>query len=320
MLSVKISNAVATGHAQLPQAILQSLKVRQHGRLRLQSITLATQMQARSISLHPMPSKPAPADAAASAPAQQAKVTEELSEPDLKQLLAAWLAAQASMVGSADPGEHVPVQQCTVVQLTAGTNAATEQHNHLAFKVYMKQPPSLRADPLASYALLSAADFAPGSKLSVSQGGPVLAEQDWVPPQAPSEQLHERQAAMLSSSEALRAAASSALKHLLPLLAFSARYRPANCLYRTGALAVSTVLLHVCGCFLHMPTITSHAVSMRPVLNHKVDGCLNQARFHVWPDALHPCCSLLLAYAQGGEHWLMLCCTPACTHASLHAQ
>lgn len=222
VLSVKISNAVATGHAQLPQAILQSLKVRQHGRLRLQSITLATQMQARSISLHPMPSKPAPADAAASAPAQQAKVTEELSEPDLKQLLAAWLAAQASMVGSADPGEHVPVQQCTVVQLTAGTNAATEQHNHLAFKVYMKQPPSLRADPLASYALLSAADFAPGSKLSVSQGGPVLAEQDWVPPQAPSEQLHERQAAMLSSSEALRAAASSALKHLLPLLAFSA--------------------------------------------------------------------------------------------------
>ncbi|KAL3142931.1 hypothetical protein ABBQ38_003216 [Trebouxia sp. C0009 RCD-2024] len=222
VLSVKISNSVATGHAQLPVAILQSLKLRQHGRLRLQSITAATQMQPSSITLHPIPYSPAHSDAMTSTTAQQAKVTEELSQPDLKQLLSAWLVAQASILGSGHSGEHVPVQQCTVVQMAAGTDATTEQQQPLAFKVYMKQPPSLRADPLASYALLSAADLAPSSKLSVSQGGPALAVQDWVLPE-PSEQVLEQQAAMLSSSEALRTAASSALKHLLPLLAFSVR-------------------------------------------------------------------------------------------------
>lgn len=125
--------------------------------------------------------------------------------------------------------------------MAAGTDATTEQQQPLAFKVYMKQPPSLRADPLASYALLSAADLAPSSKLSVSQGGPALAVQDWVLPE-PSEQVLEQQAAMLSSSEALRTAASSALKHLLPLLAFSVRYQPADCQLGSCALLPPVLL------------------------------------------------------------------------------
>lgn len=241
VLSVKTSSSVAVGHAQLPLAILQSVKLRQHGRLRLQSITLATQMKPSSITLHPMPHSPASSAAMTSTTAQQAKVTEELSEPDLKQLLATWLAAQASILGSGDPREHVPVQQCTVVHMTPGTDATTEQQQHLAFMLYMKQPPSLRADPLASYALLSAADLTPSSKLSVSQGGPALAVQEWVLPHPPSEQVLEQQAAMLSSSEALRTAASSALKHLLPLLAFSVRYQPADCQLGLLCSAASSV-------------------------------------------------------------------------------
>lgn len=229
-MSVKISNEVAIGHAQLPHAVLQTLRLRHHGRLRLQSITLATQLQPSSITLHPMPCPPASSDTKPGATAQQARVTEELSQQELKQLLAAWLAAQASMLGSRSEGEHVPVQQCTVVQLMANPDGPTaEQPQSMAFKVYMKQPPSLRADPLASYALLSAANLAPNSKLGVSQGGPVVAAQEWVLPEPASVQLHEQQAAMLSGSEALRAAASSALKHLLPLLAFSCRYQPDAC-------------------------------------------------------------------------------------------
>lgn len=229
-MSVKISSEVAIGHAQLPQAVLQSLRLRHHGRLRLQSITLATQLQPSSITLHPMPCTPAGADTKPGGTAQQARVTEELSQQELKQLLAAWLTAQASMLGSRFEGEHVPVQQCTVVQLIANPDAtAAEQQQSMAFKVHMKQPPSLRADPLASYALLSAARLAPSSKLGVSQGGPVVAAQEWVLPEPASVQLHEQQAAMLSGSEALRAAASSALKHLLPLLAFSCRYQPDAC-------------------------------------------------------------------------------------------
>ena len=226
---MKISNEVAIGHAQLPQAILQSLKVRHHGRLRLQSNTLATQLQPSSITLHPMPCNPENTGSKTTARLQQARVTEGLSQQDLKQLLAAWLAAQASILGTGGGEEHVPVQQCTLVQLAAGTDAATEQQQSMAFKLYMKQPPNLRADPLASYALLSAADLVPSSKISVSQGGPVIAAQEWVVPPPASVQLHEQQAAMLSSSKALHTAASCALKHLLPLLAFSRRYQPAAC-------------------------------------------------------------------------------------------
>lgn len=229
-MSVKISDEVAIGHAQLPQAVLQSLRLRHHGRLRMQSITLATQLQPSSITLHPMPCTPVSADTNPGGTAQQARVTEELSQQELKQLLAAWLAAQFSMLDSGYEGEHVAVQQCTVVQLMANSDGPTaEQQQSMAFKVYMKQPPSLRADPLASYALLSAADLAPSRKLSVSQGGPVVAAQEWVLPEPASVQLHEQQAAMLSGSEALQAAASSALKHLLPLLALSCRYQPAAC-------------------------------------------------------------------------------------------
>ena len=209
-------------------------------------------MQPISITLHPIPCNPANADTTRGATAQQAKVTEELSEPALKQLLAAWLAAQASILGSE---EHVPVHQCTVVQLTPCTDAATEQQQHLDFKIYMKQPPSLRADPLASYALLSAADLAPGSKLSVSQGGPALAVQDWVLPQLPSEQLLEQQAAMLGSSEALRTAASSALKHLLPLLAFSVRYQPADCQLCSLSLLPPLLLYGYIYFYQHLPTM-----------------------------------------------------------------
>lgn len=244
VLSVKISNEVAIGHAQLPQAVLQSLKLRHHGRLRLQSVTLATHVQPSTITLHPMPCNPDSINTKPSATTQQATVTEELSQQDLKQLLAAWLAAQASILGTRDQEEHVPVQQCTVVQLTAGSNAATEQQQSMAFKLYMKQPPSLRADPLASYALLTAADLAPSSRLSVSHGGPVVAAQEWVVPPPASVQLHEQQAAMLSSSEALHTAASCALKHLLPLLAFSCRYQPAACQAHSFALLLEA-LQHV---------------------------------------------------------------------------
>lgn len=191
-----------------------------------------------------MSCNPESTDTKPSATSQQARVTEELSQQDLKQLLAAWLAAQASILGTGDGEEHVPVQQSTVVQLTAGTDAATEQQQSMAFKLYMKQPPSLRADPLASYALLTAADLAPSSRLSVSQGGPVVAAQEWVVPPPLSVQLHEQQAAMLSSSEALHTAASCALKHLLPLLAFSCRYHPAACQARSFALLLEA-LSHV---------------------------------------------------------------------------
>lgn len=247
VLSVKISKEVATGHALLPQTVLQSLKLKHHGRLRLQSITVAAQLQPSSIALHPMPWNPAAnADTKPSATAQQARVTEELSQQDLKQLLAAWLAAQASVLGNGDEEEHVPVQQCTVVQLTAGTDAATEQQQSMAFKIYMKQPARLRAEPVASYALLSAADLAPGSRISVSQGGPAVAVQEWVLPPPASVQLHEQQAAMLSSSEALHTAASCALKHLLPLLAFSARYPSAACQTHSCAPALE-LLYHVFG-------------------------------------------------------------------------
>ena len=229
VLSVKISDEVAIGHAQLPQAVLQSLKLRHHGRLRLQTVSLANKLQPSSITLHPIPSNPESPDTKPKATPQQARVTEELSQQNLKQLLTAWLAAQASILGTGDGAKHVPVQQCTVIQLMPGTDATTEQQQSMAFKLYMKQPPSLRADPRASYALLSAADLAPSSRLSVSQGGPVIAAQEWVVPPPASVQLHEQQAAMLSSSETLHTAASSALKHLLPLLAFSCRYCSAAC-------------------------------------------------------------------------------------------
>lgn len=226
VLSVKISDKVAIGHAQLPQPILQSLKLKQHGRLRLQSITAATQMHPQSITLHPMPFPHANNKSSIST-GQQASVTEELSAEDLKQLLASWLAAQASATGTGEEDEHVPVQQSTVVQLIP--DSACEQQNSMAFKIYMKQPPSLRSDPVASYALLSKADLAPSSSVSVSQGGPVVAVQDWPIPQTASVQSQEQQAAMLSSSEALHTAANSALKHLLPLLAFPCRHALLQC-------------------------------------------------------------------------------------------
>ena len=216
-----MSAEVATGHAQLPQAVIQSLKLQQHGRLRLQSITSATQLHPRLITLHPVPHPPAD-DADSRLPAQQHHAPTELSQQDLKRLLATWLTAQASMLSTAEEGAHVPVQQSTLVQLTSDSDDAAEQQQQQqsrAYKIFLKQAPSLRSDPAASYALLSAADLAPGSSSTVSQGGPVVPVQYMPMAQPASAQLVKQQAAMLSSSETLHAAASTALKHLLPLLA-----------------------------------------------------------------------------------------------------
>ena len=192
------------------------------GRLRLQSIISATQLHPRAIVLHPIPYTPANGKDSSST-SEGSRVTEELSQQELKRLLAAWLAAQASVLTSTEQAEHVPVQQSTVVQLTSHADGTAEQHQLLAFKISMKQPLSLNPSPGATYALLSAADLAPESSISVSQGGPVVAVQDYPRPQPASVQLEEQQAAILSSSEALHTAASSALKHLLPLLAFPCR-------------------------------------------------------------------------------------------------
>ena len=222
VLSIKISSEVATGHAKLPEAILQSLKLKQHGRLRLQSITSATQLHPRAIVLHPIPHTPEKGKEL-NAVQEWSRMTEELSQHELKRLLAAWLAAQASLLAGAEEVEHVPIQQSTVVQLTSHADGATDQHQGVAFKISMKRPPSLHLSPGATYALLSAADLAPDSSINVSQGGPVVAVQDYPCPQPASAQLVEQQAAILSSSEALHTAASSALKHLLPLLAFPCR-------------------------------------------------------------------------------------------------
>ena len=224
VLSIKISSKVARGHAQLPQAVLQSLKLRQHDRLKLQSITSATQIHPRAVTLHPIPYPPAAdADLLDSSPSPGPPgLGDEFSQQHLKQLLAAWLAAQTGLADSEQKEEeHVPVQQGTVVQLEAG-HADGQGHMHnMAFQIYMKQGPSFGQPPTATYALLSAADLA-SANISVSQGGPVIASH-WAMPDQASQQVQQQQAAMLGSSEAMHAAANTALQHVLPMLAFPCR-------------------------------------------------------------------------------------------------
>ena len=224
VLSIKISSKVARGHAQLPQAVLQSLKLRQHERLKLQSITSATQIHPRAVTLHPIPYPPAAdGDLLDSSPSPGPPgLGDEFSQQHLKQLLAAWLAAQTGLADSEQKEEeHVPVQQGTVVQLEAG-HADGQGHMHnMAFQIHMKQGPSFGQPPTATYALLSAADLASGN-ISVSQGGPVIASH-WAMPDQASQQVQQQQAAMLGSSEAMHAAANTALQHVLPMLAFPCR-------------------------------------------------------------------------------------------------
>lgn len=225
VLSVKISNKVAVGHAQLPRSVLQSLKLQQHGRLRLQSITSATQIHPRFITLHPVPYPAATSHGTTSPGAEAPRLVEELSQQDLKQLLAAWLAAQAS--GGADSSqqeeEHVPVQQGSLFQIAGDDVALTGgQAHNMAFQIHMKQPPSLLQAPTAAYALLSAADLAPSSGISVSQGDSVAAPK-WAFPQQASLQWQQQQASMVSSSQAMHAAANTALQHVLPMLASPCR-------------------------------------------------------------------------------------------------
>jgi len=225
VLSIKISSKVARGHAQLPQAVLQSLKLRQHDRLKLQSITSATQIHPHAVTLHPMPYPPAAdADLLDSSPSPEPpELGEEFSQQHLKQMLAAWLAAQTGLADSdLKEEEHVPVQQGTVVQLEAG-HADGQGHMHnMAFQIHMKQGPSFGQPPTATYALLSAADLGPSGNMSVSQGGPVIASH-WAMPGKASQQVQQQQAAMLGSSEAMHAAANTALQHVLPMLAFPCR-------------------------------------------------------------------------------------------------
>lgn len=222
MLSIRISSKVAKGHVLLPQPVLQSLRLQQHGRVKLQSITTASQIHPRSITLHPVPYQPA-ADRS-TAPADAHGLFEQLSEQHLKELLAAWLAAQASITdNSGQEEQHVPMQQGSVVQLMGDdVDCEQGQAQNMAFQIHMKQPPSLAQAPRTTYALLSAADLAASSSVSVSQGGPVVPSK-WVVPEQASQQVQQQQAAMLGSSEAMHAAANSALKHMLPLLAFPCR-------------------------------------------------------------------------------------------------
>ncbi len=190
---------MAKGHAQLPPSVLQSLKLQQHGRLQLQSMTSALQIHPHSITLHPMP-YPSAADSNTASAAEAPRLVEELSPRDLKQLLAAWLTAQAAIIDPSQQStqEPVPVLQGSVVQLTADDTAeGGEQAQSMAFQIRMKQPPSLLQAPNATYALLSAADLVSSSSLSVSQGDPVVAPK-WAPPKQVSLQLEQQQAAMLS--------------------------------------------------------------------------------------------------------------------------
>lgn len=225
VLSIKISNQVARGHAQLPQAVLQSLKLRQHDRLKLQSITSATQIHPRAVTLHPIPYPPAAdADLLDSSPSLESPgVGEHLSQQHLKQLLAAWLAAQTGLADSEQKEEeHVPVQQGTVVQLEADHADGFKHMHNMAFQIHMKQGPSFGQAPTTTYALLSATDLAASGNIAVSQGGPVITSH-WAMPEKASHQVQQQQAAMLCSSEAMHAAANTALQHVLPMLAFPCR-------------------------------------------------------------------------------------------------
>ncbi|KAA6429601.1 MAG: peroxisome biogenesis 1-like [Trebouxia sp. A1-2] len=273
VLSIKISNQVARGHAQLPQAVLQSLKLRQHDRLKLQSITSATQIHPRAVTLHPIPYPPAAdADLLDSSPSLESPgVGEHLSQQHLKQLLAAWLAAQTGLADSEQKEEeHVPVQQGTVVQLEADHADGFKHMHNMAFQIHMKQGPSFGQAPTTTYALLSATDLAASGNIAVSQGGPVITSH-WAMPEKASHQVQQQQAAMLCSSEAMHAAANTALQHVLPMLAFPCRAvlqqmgtpAPGGLLLSGPAGCGKTCLAHLVATILHHhPQTLTHIVTV----------------------------------------------------------
>ena len=213
---------MAVGHAQLPQPVLQSLQLQQHGQIRLQSITLADQIHPSSISLQPMP-HPFSQTSSTSATHDVPQMVEELSQQDLKQLFAAWLRAQATdSLDSSNQAanEHVPVQQGTVIQLDASEDSDSHTDS-MAFQIQMKQPLNLLGKPATNYALLSATDLAGISKLSVTQGDAVAAPRPLAV--AESDMQLQTEQAMLSSSDTMHAAANKALQHLLPTLSLTCR-------------------------------------------------------------------------------------------------
>lgn len=216
VLSVRVSNKVAVGHAMLLEPVLASLQLQQHGRLQLQSISTATQIQPKSLVLHPI------ASSTGTLPASS------IDQQNVKQALAAWLAAQAANATSnsdSNTDEHVPLQTGTVVQFLPDATASVQATGHAAFELELKCAPSIKQPPGASYALLAAADLASSSAASISIGS-VVRPPEWCgagqSKEAPENQ-RQQHAAMLSSSEALYKAAQTSLQRLIPLLAFPCR-------------------------------------------------------------------------------------------------
>ncbi|KAL0051151.1 hypothetical protein WJX82_002808 [Trebouxia sp. C0006] len=160
--------------------------------------------------------------------------------------------------------------QGTVVQLEASRADGQGHMQNMAFQIHMKQGPSFGQPPMATYALLSAADLAASGNISVSQGGPVIASH-WAMPEKASHQVQQQQAAMLGSSEAMHAAANTALQHVLPLLAFPCRAvlqqmgtpTPGGLLLSGPAGCGKTGLAHLVATILqHHPQTLTHIVTV----------------------------------------------------------
>lgn len=253
-----MSSQVGVGHALLPDHALASLQLPQHGRLRLQSISAATQIQPCSIILHPITSTSSNAQ-----PGQHG-----LEQVEAKRILAAWLAAQASHAG--DPEEHVPVQSGTVIEVTPAEATAESRQARLVslllsvmmsnssfdvhcvqclveighdshsglllynnfcdvfqarYEVELRQAPSVRQSPGASFALLTARAFSSSSAPAVSFGSRV-AVSSWQGAGQSQQDLQQQQqqhTVMLGRSPTLHKAAQQALQCLVPLLAFPCR-------------------------------------------------------------------------------------------------
>lgn len=221
MLSVRISNRVAVGHAMLPEPILASLQLQQHGRLQLRSTSIATQIQPKSIVLHPIASTSGPSP------------TDSLDQQSIKQVLASWTAAQASTSSSSshDPDVHVSLQTGTVMQLWPDTATPGQEAGKLCFELELQQAPSVKQLAGTSYALLAANDFASSSAPVVSVGSVVRASEwhDAGQGKEQHDQQRQQQAAMLVSSKALHKAAQASLQRLVPLLAFPCRWVLQHC-------------------------------------------------------------------------------------------
>ena len=215
-MSVRVSNRVSVGHAMLPEPILASLQLRQHGRLQIQSISAATQIQPKSIVLHPIASE------------SGVSPTHSLDKQSIKQVLVSWTSAQAATSSSSshDPDVHVPLQTGTVMQLLPDGTSSGQEGQHPSFKLELRQAPSVKQPAGTSYALLAASDFASSSAPAVSIGGAVRASawHDAGQGKAQHDQQRQQQAAMLVSSEAMHKAAQTSLQRLVPLLAFPCRW------------------------------------------------------------------------------------------------